>query len=264
MTKRPLGVFDSGVGGLSAVRVLRDILPDEDIIYFADTANVPYGTREVPELLELSRSAALRLAALGVKAILVACGTVSASCLEAMRESSGLPVYGVIAPAAAEAASHSSGRIGVLSTMATARSGAFERELRALLPDAELLTRGNTGLVPLAEAGRVRLDDAEVRAELEGALRPFSDWGADTLILGCTHFPLFSAAVSEMLPGTALIDSAGAGAREFKRRLAGAGLLSAGGAAGALRCLVSGDTAAFGKAARIFLPSAAKLCVEKA
>ena len=254
MDNRPVAAFDSGVGGLSAVRVLRALLPGEDIIYLADTANVPYGLKEAGELRLLAGAAAEKLACLGAKALLVACGTASACCLGVMGERGKMPVQGVISPAAAEAAAMGARRIGVLSTEFTARSGAFEREILKLRPEAEVLAAGNRELVPLAEAGRVDMRDAGVRAALERALAPFAGWGCEALILGCTHFPLFEEAMRELLPGARLISCSAAGARDFARRLGEMGLASGRRSGGALRCLVSGDRAAFERAAAAFLP----------
>ena len=267
MDNRPVGIFDSGVGGMSAVRVLRGLLPGEDCIYFADTANVPYGTRDAEELCRLSVSAMGRLAERGVKAVLVACGTVSAPCLEAMRACAGIPVEGVIEPAARAALAGSrTGRIGVLATEATARSGAFTRAIRSLDPGAEVFACGNSRLVPLVERGLVSPELPEVAAAVAGALRPFEGTGMDTLILGCTHFPLLSEAFAAALGGSAaLIDSGREGAQSCARLLRERDMLSGRRKGGALNCSVSGNAGAFAGAAGLFMPSAAgELRIEKA
>ncbi len=263
MDNRAVGIFDSGVGGLTAVRALRALLPEEDILYFADTAHVPYGKRSAAELRELSAAAAGLLRSRGVKAILVACGTASSEGMDAVREA-GLPCCGVVRAAAREAARISrNGRIGVLSTEATAASGAFARELAAAAPGAEAVIHGTGLLVPLIEAGRCDAGDPDVRAAVAAAAAPFSGSGIDTLILGCTHFPLLSQAFArELGEGVALVDSGAAGARAFAALLASEGLLSEGG--GSLRCLVSGDAAAFAASLGRLLPEAAPSPVEKA
>ena len=247
MNRRPVGVFDSGVGGLSAVRVLRRLLPHEDIVYFADTANVPYGGRSVDELRRLAGRATRRLMDEGVKAILVACGTVSSNCLEVVGKVSGLPHCGVVLPTARMAAEATrSGRVGVLSTEATARSGAFSRAISSLGPDIDV-TEAGTG----------------VREAVEASLAPLRGSGMDTLVLGCTHFPLLAGAIGEAAgPDVLLIDSGAAGAAECMRLLESGGLLSEAG--GELRCFVSGDPERFGRDARMFLPGEARLSVEKA
>ncbi len=264
MNRRPVGVFDSGVGGLSAVRVLRRLLPHEDIVYFADTANVPYGGRSVDELRRLAGRATRRLMDEGVKAILVACGTVSSNCLEIVGEVSGLPHCGVVLPTARMAAEATrSGRVGVLSTEATARSGAFSRAISSLGPDIDVTEAGTGLLVPLVEAGRTSYSDPGVREAVEASLAPLRGSGMDTLVLGCTHFPLLAAAIGEAAgPDVLLIDSGAAGAAECMRLLESGGLLSEAG--GELRCFVSGDPERFGRDARMFLPGEARLSVEKA
>ena len=255
MDKRgAIGILDTGVGGLTAVRELRALLPGEDLVFFSDTARVPYGGKSAGEIRRLTADCAARLAGEGVKLILVACGTITATALDVAEEKAGVPALGVIAPAAAEAARvSSSGRIGVLSTVATARSGAFERALLELRPDARLLSHGAAGLVPLVEAGRVSPDDPEVAAAVKTALEPFSGFDMDTLILGCTHFPLLASAFAAQLPGVALINSGAAGARACAAELAARGLLSGRDSGGGLRCIVTGDRAAFNERAALFL-----------
>ena len=135
MDFRPVGIFDSGMGGLTSVRELRRLLPGEDIAYLGDTARVPYGGRSVEELRRIAESDVRFLRGRGVKAMLVACGTVSSNCLDYVQEKAGVPALGVVKPTAREAAEATeNGRIGVLSTVATQRSGAFVRELKALEP----------------------------------------------------------------------------------------------------------------------------------
>ena len=262
MDPRPIGIFDSGVGGLTAVRELRALLPGEDIVYFADTANVPYGGRSVEELRSFASFGARLLRGEGVKAILVACGTVSSNCIEAVGSASGLPCCGVLMPAAREAAGTTkNGRVGVLSTEATARSGAFERALHTMRPGLAVFSYGTRLLVPLAEAGRTDSSDSAVREAVGISVSPLLDKGIDTLILGCTHFPLLSGAISRAIgAGIRLVDSGAAGARECVRLLAGHALLSGRSEGGSLRCLVSGDAAAFERTARIFLPGSDAPC----
>lgn len=154
MDTRAIGVFDSGVGGLSAVRALRALLPGEDILFLADTANVPYGTRTREDICALSAAGARILYGRGVKALLAACGTISANGLGAIAGAVPIPFCGVIEPAAAEAARVSRNRrVGVLSTEATARTGAIPRAIRAHGADIEVFAHGAGALVPLAEAG---------------------------------------------------------------------------------------------------------------
>lgn len=266
MDYRAVGVFDSGVGGLSAVRVLRRILPGENIVYLADTANVPYGGRSVEELRRLASASTRRLMAEGVKAILVACGTVSSNCLEVVGEVSALPYCGVVLPTARMAAETTkNGRVGVLSTEATARSGAFSRAISALAPGTAVLETGTGLLVPLAESGRTDYSDAGVREAVRTSLSPLLGSGIDTLVLGCTHFPLLAGAIGEAAgPGVELVNSGAAGAMECARLLEGGGLLCGRDSGGTLRCLVSGDEAKFARDAKLFLPDESAIRVEKA
>lgn len=255
MDLRPVGIFDSGMGGLTAVRELRSLLPSEDIVFLGDTARVPYGGRSVAELEEIALGNVRFLRSRGVKAILVACGTVSSNCMGLVSRSAGMPVSGVVVPAAREAVQSSeSGRIGVLATIATARSGAFGREIAAMAPEAEVLTAGTGSLVPLVEAGRTSLDDAGVRAALEECLSPFMGGAVDTLILGCTHYPLLGGAIRELLgPGVTLIDSGAAGARETACLLREGGLDCRARRIGSCRLCTSGPTGKFESLAGLFL-----------
>lgn len=258
MDSRAIGVLDTGVGGLTAVRRLRALLPGEDILFFSDTARVPYGGRSAEEIRSLSVDCASRLAAHGIKALLVACGTITSNCLDEVATAAAVPACGVIAPAAAEAVLASKcGRIGVLSTAATARTGAFARAIHALRPDAEVFSQSAGELVPFIEAGRVSGSDSEVSAAVDAALVRLAGSGMDTLVLGCTHFPLLGDLIAERLPGVELIDSGAAGARECARLLGTEGLLSGRCGGGSLCCLVTGDLDRFERTAGLFLDGAA-------
>lgn len=258
MDNRAIGVLDTGVGGLTAVRSLRALLPGEDIVFFADTARVPYGGRNTDEIRTLSTDCARRLAERAeIKFLLVACGTITSACLAETGGAAGVEAAGVIAPAAEAAARASvTGRIGVLSTEATARTGAFPRALEAARPGVEVVPRGNSALVPLIEAGRISAGDAELERAVDEAAAPFISAGVDALILGCTHFPLLTERFRERLPGVELINSGAAGAGECARRLAEEGLLNPRAAGGSTRCLVTGDTEGFCRLADIFLGGA--------
>lgn len=255
MDYRPVGIFDSGMGGLTAVRVLREMLPGEDIAYLGDTARVPYGGRSVEELRRIAESDARFLRAREIKAMLVACGTVSSNCLGEVEATAGVPVIGVVKPAAAEAAAATkNGKIGVLSTVATMRSGAFVRELLRLSPELEVTSSGSPLLVPLVEAGRADPEDAEVASAVEESLREVRAAGVDTLILGCTHFPLLSEAIAAYMGGgVTLIDSGAAGARALAQLLAEKGLRSPRRSFGRTACYASGDAEEFARVAEIFL-----------
>lgn len=255
MDKIKIGVFDSGLGGLTAARVLRELLPGEDMIYLGDTARAPYGSRTVAELAEIAASDTRFLTSFGVDAILVACGTVSSNCLDTVRESAAVPVLGVVHAAAAEALGATrSGRIGVLSTVATANSGAFSRELASLGAVKAAVTVGSAELVPLVETGRVDPNDPEVLAAVACATAELKRAEVDTLILGCTHFPLLSAAISRAMgEAVTLIDSGAAAARELCELLDAEGLRRASRTGGDERYYTSGDAGEFCALSRVFL-----------
>ncbi len=213
MDTRPIGIFDSGLGGLTAVRALVREAPWESFVYLGDTANAPYGDKTRPELTALSGHNIRFLRSRDVKAVLVACNTSTANAMDAMvREAGGLPVVGVIRAAARAAAELAgSGRIAVMATAATVRSGAYERAIRELLPEAEVLAVACPELVPLVESGRTDPADPALGRAAEEYAGPIRAFGADTVILGCTHYPIVREAIEAALgPGMALVDSGAA------------------------------------------------------
>lgn len=207
-------MFDSGLGGLTAVKEFRRILPGEDIVYFGDTARVPYGSRSRETILKYARQDVRFLLTFGVKAILIACGTVSAAALPELAQEFDVPMSGVIQPAARRAvvATHT-GRVGLIATQASVRARGFERAMRALEPGITLYSDACPLLVPLVENGRVERDDPVTRLVLEECLAPMRDRSVDTLILGCTHYPLLTDAIGAVLPGVTLINSGAEAAR---------------------------------------------------
>lgn len=234
--RRPIGVFDSGVGGLTVVRALRQVLPGEDIVYLGDTARVPYGNKSPRTVERYSLACQQFLLDRGVKLVLVACNTASANALPALAEASPVPVIGAVEPGASSAlAATRNGRIGVIGTLGTVRSGAYLRAITARRPDARLSALACPLLVPLAEEGWT---DGEVAALV--ARRYLGELFAqdpqlDTLVLGCTHYPLLRpvlATVAAELAGrpVAVVDSATAmaeaaravvGPTENRREVAG-------------------------------------------
>ncbi len=204
---RPIGVFDSGIGGLTAVRELFRHLPHESIVYFGDTARLPYGNKSKETITRFSLEIASFLVRQNVKCLLVACGTASSHALDEVRARLNLPVIGVIEPAArAAVAASPHGRIGVLGTLATVGSGSYTHAVRALAPQANVLARACPLFVPLVEEGWIdhavtRLVAEEYLAELRGAQ-------LESLILGCTHYPLLAGLLAELMgPGVHLVDS---------------------------------------------------------
>jgi glutamate racemase len=204
----PVGVFDSGIGGLTVAAALRDVLPSERIMYVGDTARVPYGGKSAETIERYSVEIGGMLLAEGAKAIVVACNTASALALARLREVFAVPVVGVIEPGARAAVDASrNGRVGVIGTRATIRSGAYERHIRAIDPSFRVYARECPLLVPLIEEGWLddEVTDAVVRRYLSGLL----DEGVDTIVLGCTHYPLLKGTLERFVgPAVRLVDSA--------------------------------------------------------
>jgi glutamate racemase len=215
-----IGIFDSGVGGLTVQRAILERLPGADTIYLGDTARVPYGTKSAEVVTQYSLRNARFLVNQDVELLVVACNTASAVALPALRSELRIPVLGVVEPGARAAARRSrSGRIGVIGTQGTVRSGAYQAAIRAERPDAEVTARPCPLLVPLAEEGWTDPDDEVVRAIARRYLAPLREAGVDTLVLGCTHYPLLKGAIAAEMPGVALVDSAEAIAAEVEQRV---------------------------------------------
>ncbi len=219
LSDRPIGVFDSGIGGLTVVSELMRQLPHERIIYFGDTARVPYGPKSADTVLRYSREIVSWLQEEGVKVVVVACNTATAHALPALRAESSVPVIGVVDPGARAAqAATRGGPIGVIGTAGTIASGAYERALRAIASDVPIIARACPLLVPLVEEGW--LDAPATRLIAEEYLSPMLAQGVDTLVLGCTHYPLLKPLLSEIAgEGVTLIDSAEETAAETGRVL---------------------------------------------
>ena len=216
-----LGIFDSGVGGLTVHKAILERLPWLDTVYLGDTARVPYGTKSPEVVTQYSLRNARFLVERDVGVLVVACNTASSVALPALREALRIPVLGVVEPGARVAARVSrSGRIGVIGTSSTIASGAYQRALAAARDDLEVVARPCPLFVPLAEEGWTDPEDEVVRAAARRYLAPLAEARIDTLVLGCTHYPLLREAIARELPGVALVDSAGAIAEEVAERLA--------------------------------------------
>ncbi len=206
--RRPIGVFDSGIGGLTVVGALRALLPNESIFYLGDTARVPYGGKSAATVQRYSLEIAQMLLGENAKTVVVACNTASALALPRLEETLSVPVTGVILPGARAALEKTrSGHIGVIGTRATIGSGAYERALRALNPDVHVTARACPLLVPLIEEGWL---ESPVTDQIIGQyLAPLMEDGIDTLVLGCTHYPLLRNAIARVAGAKiALVDSA--------------------------------------------------------
>jgi glutamate racemase len=248
--KRPIGVFDSGIGGLTVVRALRELLPNENIFYLGDTARVPYGGKSAHTVERYSLEIAALLLEEDCKTIVIACNTASALALPKLEATSSVPVIGVIRPGAAAAvATTRNGHIGVIGTRATIKSGAYERAIRTLHQDVRVAARACPLFVPLIEEGWLEgeITDRIVRQYLE----PLVQNGIDTLVLGCTHYPLLRGAIGKFLGNSVkLVDSAQNCATAVRDLLEGENLRAAPGAAGKLEVALTDPPDAFLEVAR--------------
>ncbi len=252
MSGRPIGVYDSGVGGLTVSREVWRVLPQERILYLGDTARVPYGGRPARDIERFARQAISYLEMRGCKLVVVACNTTSALALDGMTRDFAVPLIGVLRPGAYAASKASrTGRIGVIATEGTVRSGAYERAIRQLLPHAEVFSRACPRLVPLVEAGRAHSGEA-VEA-LREYLEPLVDEDIDVLVLGCTHYPYLEDEIRRIVgPDVTIVDPAGETVKAAAALLAGLGLLSET-RSGPDEFLVTGEPEKFASVARELL-----------
>jgi len=274
--RAPIGVFDSGMGGLTVLRALRQTLPDERFLYLGDTARLPYGTKSRDTVQRYAAQATRILVERGIKALVVACNTASAVALDALAERyAPLPVFGVVEPGAEAAAAAAAGvrqraggaaagaaRVLVLATESTVSGGAYQHALLSRRHDLEVLARACPLLVALAEEGRhdgalVELALAEyLRGALAGGAKPVT-----TVLLGCTHFPVFRPALERLLaaagaPGTVVVDSAETTAAALAAELAAGRLPAAPAGAGGVQLLATDGPQRFRRVGRYFLGTA--------
>ncbi|MFO7654464.1 MAG: glutamate racemase [Candidatus Krumholzibacteriia bacterium] len=231
--QRPIGVFDSGLGGLTVLRALHERLPGEDLVYFGDTARVPYGTKGAATVRAFARQDAGFLVSLGVKMVVVACNTASAFALDHLGDVCPVPVLGVIDPGVDTALRRTrGGAVGVIGTSGTIRSGRYQAGLLQRLGETRVVAQECPLFVPLVEEGLVEHPLTELA--VHEYLAPLRDAGVDTLILGCTHYPVLKPVIGRYMgEDVALVDSAAALAEAAHGRLAAAGLQRAVTGAGA-------------------------------
>ncbi len=200
MDKRPIGVFDSGLGGLTVVKEIKKLLPQENIVYFGDTGRVPYGTRSKEIISGYACQDIRFLLSHDVKMVIAACGTVSAVLPQKVVSALPLPFTGILLPAVqAACAASKNGRIGVIGTSATIKSGAYGRAIREIRPDAVVIGNACPLFVPLVENGYIQPDNLVTKLVAEDYLRVFEESEIDTLILGCTHFPIIAEVIRGIL-----------------------------------------------------------------
>ena len=264
---RAVGVFDSGLGGLTSVREIERTMPHENLVYFGDTGRVPYGTRSPETILKYAFDDLHFLESRNVKAVLIACGTVSSIALGTLAESTDLPIVGVVRPASEKAATLAfsdkvcggkAGRIAVLGTPATAKNGAYEREIRAVAPQAQVLPVACPLFVPLVENGYVEKDDPLTLLAAKEYVGNLKEFQPSCLILGCTHYPLIretiESACEKVLGYVPLTVDAGASAvATLGELLEKQGLCAPPEQKGKAAFFVSDETHNFGKTASAFL-----------
>lgn len=231
MDNRPIGVFDSGLGGLTAVKELHRLMPEENIVYFGDTGRLPYGTRGRETLLKYIRQDIAFLRRYDCKLILAACGTVSTNITPELAKTAGVPFFGVVEPAAeAACAATKNGRVGVIATAASIRSGAYQQAMEALDPRISLTGKACPLLIPLVENGFIDPDNEITEKVVRIYLEPLKGAEVDTLILGCTHFPLIYDIIDRVMEHSAvLVDSGNCLAQKARQYLREQGLLGTGG-----------------------------------
>lgn len=207
--QRPIGIFDSGVGGLTVLKALNERLPGERFLYLGDTARLPYGSKSAATVRRYALNAAAHLVARGVKLLVVACNTASSEALDEVTAASPVPVVGVVDPGVRAALATGARRIGVIGTEGTVRSGAYQSTLARLRPGVEVEAVACPLFVPLAEEG---WGDHPVTDQVaRHYLTPLLEWGVETIILGCTHYPLLRPSLERVAgPSVELVDSAGA------------------------------------------------------
>ena len=253
MSGAPLGVFDSGIGGLTVARAVFERLPHESVVYFGDTARVPYGPKSPDTVRRYSGEILAYLLARGVKSLVVACNTISAQALDFLRERSPVPLVGVIEPGARAAVQGTrSGRIGVIGTAGTIASGAYERAIKQLRPDAAVCAQACPLFVLLVEEGW--FDHSATELIARQYLAPLERAAVDVLVLGCTHYPLMKPLLARVLgPAVTLVDSAEETAKAVADDLTRRGLTAPPNHRPTHRFVVSDDEPHFRKVGARFL-----------
>lgn len=248
-----IGIFDSGLGGLTVAKAIHELLPHENLLYFGDTARIPYGPKSPMTVRRFAMEIAAYLESRGVKMIVVACNTASAFSMDLLRREFSIPVIGVVEPGAIAAARETkSGRIGIIGTQGTVRSRAYQNAILANRPDVMVEARPCPLFVPLVEEGI--LDGAIVNLVFERYLDELKEKRIDTLVLGCTHYPLLAPAIAAYMgPAVGIVDSASSTARFVKKILTQRGLASSSSDTGEVEFLVSDNPEGFLREGERFL-----------
>ncbi len=252
MDQRPIGIFDSGLGGLTCVKKVMELLPGEDIIYFGDTGRVPYGTRSAETIIKYVRQNIRFLKTFDIKYIIIACGTASSAALPLIQEEWDIPIVGVLEATCRAAVNGTrNGKIGVLGTQGTIRSGKYQETLLTMNPELKIYNKACPMFVPLVENGY--LDSEATSLIAREYLLPLKEEGVDTLILGCTHYPLLTPVISRMMgDGVTLIDAGAQTAIHAKEYLTAQNMLG-NGEQGTVQYYVSDGVEGFTSLAGMFL-----------
>lgn len=265
MDNRPIGVFDSGLGGLTAVRKLAELMPAEDIVYFGDTGRVPYGGRSHETIVKYARQDVAFLRTFDLKAIVIACGTVSSAALSTLTAEEDIPIFGVVGPTALRAAHTTrNNKIGLIATKATVSTGAYERVMRHANPAAKIYSLPCPLFVPLVENGRTHPGDVVIETVVQEYLTPLKEEGIDTLVLGCTHYPLLMEVIGNFMgPEVTLLDSGAEVAKQAVSCLSNSHLLADPQRKGSFRWYVSDTVDTFQELGSLFLGRAITEPVEQ-
>jgi len=257
MDARPIGIFDSGLGGLTTVKKLAELLPGEDIVYLGDTGRSPYGSRSRETIIRYVRQDAAFLAGHDIKAMVIACNTACSAAFDIVDRIYDMPVYEVVNPPVKAAAMLTKNKkIGVIGTTATIRSGAYETALKQIDPELLVFSVPCPLFVPLVENGRTGEDDIAALDIAEGYLSGLRGSGVDTLLLGCTHYPLLRGVISKKIgPGVKLVDSGAETAKLVARDLSERGIKAPDGAKGSIKFFVTDGIDGFSTLASRFMES---------
>ena len=265
MDNRAIGVFDSGLGGLTAVKELQALLPNQDIVYFGDTGRVPYGSRSNETVIQYTKQDIRFLETFDPKLILMACGTASSVALTAIEEQVETPLIGVVQPASLTASETTkNGKVAIIGTQSTIASKSYEKAIAAF--DAKIKTTAVACplFVPIVENWRIEKEDPVVQTLVSDYLQSIKEFGADVLILGCTHYPLLSNAINDFFGGKVTLINPGAEAASYVQYLLQTSNKEAPRTVkGDLRCYVSDKTQSFEHLASLFLEQELTGKVEK-
>ena len=257
MDARPIGVFDSGLGGLTTVKKLAELLPGEDIIYLGDTGRAPYGSRSRETIIKYACQDAAFLAGFDIKAMVIACNTACSAAFDVLDDTYDIPLYEVVNPPALAAMKHTkNGKIGVIGTSATIRSRAYEAALKKISPEMNVYTQPCPLFVPLVENGRIDPDDIAALVIAKDYLAGLRESGVDTLIMGCTHYPLLQGVISKIMgPEVTLIDSGAETAKLVAADIHARAMMSPVSADRSMKFFVTDSTDGFSAIASHFMES---------